>query len=182
MIRSAFAALVLFLISQTVHAEVLIDIDADTARKAVQDTTLDDLSINDSVMIYKNFCIKDNRLYILGWTNPANLATSTYTADGVILKAIVLPGKKLKLTYVDAAQAQSVARGNTTAPAVLSSEAYSREVRTDINRIFGGGFFGTVSCEAEQGQNPLRKLTLFDIESLNGFTSLSALLKSSQAR
>lgn len=182
MIRTAFAALGLFLLSQAAHAEVLIDIDAETVRKAVQETTLEDLSINDSVLIYKNFCIKDSRLYILGWTQPANLAASTYTADGVILKAIVLPGKKLRLTYVDAAQAQSVARGNTTAPAVLSTEAYKQEVRSDINRIFSGGLFGTVNCDSEQAQNPLRKMTLFDIDSLNGFTSLSALLESPQAK
>ena len=176
--RLALAIMFAVLFSETGRAEVLIDIDADTARKSAQETTLEDLSVNDSVLIYKNFCIKDDRLYILGWTTPANLGASNYTASGVILKAVVLPGKKLKLTYVDAAQAQSIARGNTLAPAVLSPKDYNRHIRDDIYRVFSGGLFGTTLCDSEHVQNPLRRMTLFDIESLNGFTSLAALLKS----
>ncbi|ASP66414.1 hypothetical protein [Sinorhizobium meliloti] len=156
----------------------MIDIDADAVKAAVQMTTLDDLSVNDSVLVYQNFCIKDDRLFVPGWTSPSNLGTANYSADSVILRAIVLPGKKLKMTYIDSAQAQSVAKGNTNAPPVLSTEDYKKEVREDINRLFTGGLFTTVTCDEQQRQNPLRKLTVYEVESINGFNSLSELLKS----
>ncbi|PDT50044.1 MULTISPECIES: hypothetical protein [Sinorhizobium] len=180
MFRAAvFAACLWSLLpSFSAYAEVLIDVEAENVRAAVGETTLDDLSINDSVHIYKNYCIKDQRLYIPGWANPANLAASKYSSEGVLLKAVVLPGKKLKMTYVDAAHAQAVAKGNTSAPAVLSTDDYNKHVREDINRIFDGGLFGTVTCEEEQRQNPLRQMNLFEVESINGFNSLSELLKS----
>ncbi len=182
MIRLAAAILAFGMLSDDAIAEMLIDVDADMTRKVVQETTLEDLSINDSAIIYSNFCVKDNRLYILGWTTPTNLATASYSATGVTLKAVVLPGKRLKITYVDAAQAQAVAKGNTSAPPVLSPADYKRAVREDVNRIFTGGLFSTETCDDEQRRNPLQKLALFDIESINGQTSISGLLKSAEGQ
>ncbi|MFQ6238261.1 hypothetical protein [Sinorhizobium meliloti] len=175
---AAFAACLSSLLPLSAAAEVLIDIDAHTARAAVQRTTLDDLSINDTALMHSSFCIKDQRLFVPGWTSPSSLGTDTYAANGVIFKAVVLPGKKLKITLVDAAQAQNVAKGNPSAPSVLSTEDYNKEVRGHINYLFSGGLFGTTTCDDEQRQNPLRTLTLFEVESINGFNSLSELLKS----
>ncbi|MBY5407418.1 hypothetical protein HFO98_02845 [Rhizobium leguminosarum] len=110
MIRLSAAFLALGLLVHTAHAEVLIDIDEAAAHKALGTTTLDDLSINDSALIYSSFCINDGRLYIPGWTTAASLASDTYRATGVMFRVTVMPGKKLKGLYVDAAQAQQVAR------------------------------------------------------------------------
>lgn len=175
---AAFAACLSSLFPLSAAAEVLIDVDANTVKAAVGETTLDDLSINDSAVIYSSFCIKDQRLYVPGWTSPSSLGTNTYAATGVLFKALVLPGKKLRITLIDAAQAQNVAKGNPSAPPVLSTDDFNKEVRGHINHVFSGGSWGTLTCDDEQRQNPLKTLTLFEVESINGFNSLSELLKS----
>lgn len=175
---AAFAACMSSLFPLSAAAEVLIDVDANTVKAAVGETTLDDLSINDSAVIYSSFCIKDRRLYVPGWTSPSSLGTNTYAATGVLFKALVLPGKKLRITLIDAAQAQNVAKGNPSAPPVLSTDDFNKEVRGHINHVFSGGSWGTLTCDDEQRQNPLKTLTLFEVESINGFNSLSELLKS----
>jgi len=178
MIRTTLAFLTLVFLAQSACAEVLVDIDEAAARKALGTTTLDDLSINDTALVYSSFCLQDHRLFIPGWTVPANLAGYSDTASGVIFRVSLLPGKKLKGAFVDAAQAQKVAKGETGAAGVLTKEQYNTAVRQDIGRIFNGGVFGTSSCEEEQRTNLLRKMTLFEVESINEVNSLSALLES----
>ena len=153
-------------------SQVMIDIEANVARHAANQTTLDDLSVNDTAYIYDGFCIKDGALYIPGWVVPVNYSNDTYTASGVILQLRVLPGKRLSATYVDARQVQLKAQGNTNAASVLSKEDYNKSVREAINQIFHGGFFGTVTCEDELKSNPLRKTEFFAIDSLNGHKKL----------
>jgi hypothetical protein len=160
-------------------SQVIIDIDANVARRAANETVLEDLSVNDTAYIYGSFCIKDNALYIPGWVVPANYSDSTYTASGVILQLRVLPGKRLSATYVDARQVQLKAQGSTNASSVLSKEEYNKSVKEKINQIFhGGSFFGTPACEEELKFNPLRKTEFFAIDSLNGHKKLSEALNS----
>jgi hypothetical protein len=91
----------------------------------------------------------------------------------------VLPGKKLKGTLADAAQAQEIARGHSNAPRVLTQSAYNQAVIRDfVNYLYIGGEFGVRPCEQERRENPLRTLNLFSLESVNGFTKLSDLLGS----
>ncbi len=173
-------ASVCLLAGAPVQAEMLIDVDVTTARASVGETTLDDLSINDTAMIYQSFCLKDDRLYIPGWTTPTDLAASTYPATGVMLKLAVLPGKKLRMNFIDAAQAQSMAKGNISAPPVMTAESYNKDVREAVNRLFGGGAFGTATCDEEQRQNPLRTLTVFEVDSINGYNKLSDVLEAAK--
>jgi hypothetical protein len=149
------------------QAQMALDINSDTARRAADKKTLDDLAVNDTALLYENFCIQDNALYMPGWTQPADLATSGYPATGVMLRVEVLLGKKLRGRFVDAAQAQKIAQGNTAQSSNMSKEDYNKGVIGVIDRLFMGGAFGTQLCEEEQRQNPLRKLNLFTVESLN---------------
>jgi hypothetical protein len=41
-----------------------------------------------------------------------------------------------------------------------------------VNDIYEGGFLGQASCDAERRSNPVRTLTLFNLESINGFTKI----------
>jgi hypothetical protein len=163
-------------------AQVKIDISGDDARKAAGINYIDDLAVHDTALIYESYCIKDNGLYIPGWTIPADLASSTYASTGVLLRIEILPGKKIKAILVDAAKAQSIAKGNASAPAVLSKEDYNKEVRTVVNRIFDGGLFGVNSCDEEQKQNPLRTLNVYAVDSINGYSKLSDLLASVKSK
>jgi hypothetical protein len=95
-----------------------------------------------------------------------------------MLRAEVLPAKKLKGTLIDAAQAQALAKGHPSAPSVLSMADYNKEVIGYVNSIYEGGLFGILSCEEECRLNVLRVLNLFSLESINGFTKLSDLLAS----
>jgi hypothetical protein len=161
------------------RSEVLIDIDETVMLQASGETTLDGLSVNDTALLYTRFCISDGKLYIPGWTKPADLAASTHTPSGVMLKVTVMPGKEIRAVFVDAAQAQSIAKGNASSPPVLSPQKFNEEVISDLSRIFrGGDIVGTMTCQKLQENNPLRKLQLFEVNSINGFNSLSALLKS----
>jgi len=103
---------------------VKLDISSDQARKAAGVTTLDDLSIHDTALIYQNFCIKDGGLYVPGWTVPANLSADSpsWAASGIIRRIEILPAKTIKGLWVDAVKAQHIAQGNTTAPSVLSMD------------------------------------------------------------
>ncbi|MEI6730240.1 MAG: hypothetical protein WCL30_03190 [Pseudomonadota bacterium] len=153
-----------------------IDINSDDARKAINKTIIDDLAVHDTALIYESFCVKDGGLYIPNWITPANLADSTYNASGIILRIEILPGKRMKGNFINAAKAQNVAKGNQNAQAVLSKDDYNKEVRESINRIFQGGEFGVKNCDEEQKSNPLRQTTLYSVESINGFSKLSELL------
>lgn len=161
------------------NAQFLMDTDSDTMKRASGVTTLDDLSINDTALVYLNFCLRDNRLYLPGWTTLADLASDKYAASGVVLKLTVLPGKRVAGTFVDAAQAQSVAKGSPNAPTVLSQKDYDKAVFDEMYRIYTGGFFwGTVTCDQTQEANPLRPLKLLEVDTINGFKSMSELLAS----
>src|SRR5262249_30881890 len=117
-------------------------------------------------------------LYIASWTAPDDLAGQADDASGVVLSVEVLPSKKLRGVYVDARQAQLKARGNADAPASLSNEDYRRAVRQQISWIFEGAEFGTLSCDDVAKSNPLRTGDFYAVESLNGYTTLSQLLRS----
>jgi hypothetical protein len=166
------------MVCATAIAQVTIDISADAARKAAGIIYLEDLAVHDIALIYENFCVKDGGLYVPGWTIPANLAADTYTASGLILRIEIMPGRKIKGTWVDAAKAQRIAKGNTDTTDVLSKENYNQAVRRAISRIFDGGYFGVNSCDEIQRENALRPLTVYPLESINGFTKLSDLLAS----
>jgi hypothetical protein len=121
---------------------------------------------------------KNGGLLVPGWTRPADLANSTSSARGIILKLQVLPGHRLKATYIDAAQAQNKAKGNPSAPQVLSKEQYTQEILAIIRSIYSDGPWGTLSCDEERHQDSLRDVNLFAVESINGYETLSELLAS----
>jgi len=169
------------LTGHSVFSQVSIDIDANQARRAVNETILEDLAVNDTAYVYGGFCVKDGALYIPGWVVPTNYSTSTYTESGVTMQVRILPGKRLSATFVDARQAQLKAQGNPNAGSVLSKEEYDKAVRERINRIFQGGgglFAANLSCDDTLKFNPLRKTDLYAVDSLNGHKKLSELLAS----
>jgi hypothetical protein len=184
--RTTFGALavsvtvLLFCVNAT--AQVKMDVTSEDARKAAGQVYLDDLAVHDTALIYQNFCIKDGGLYVPGWTNPADLADTSWASTGIILRIEILPAKKIKGVWVDAAKAQHVAQGNTTASSTLNKEDYNKAVRDAVNRLFVGGDFGVNSCDDEQRQNPLRPMSLFSVESINGFTRISELLASVRSK
>jgi hypothetical protein len=157
-------------------SQVKLDVTRDVARQAAGETTIDDLAVHDTAFVYRPYCIKDSALYIPGWTTPLDLAATSYDQTGTVLKIEILPGKRLKGTFVDAAQAQRVARGATNAPSSLSKEDYGRSIISTINGLFSGGAFGTNDCDEELRTNPLQKTTLYVVDSLNGFHKISELL------
>jgi len=159
-------------------AQMKVDLPADTARRAAKTTYVDDLAVRDTALIYESFCIENGSLFVPGWTVPADLANSNYAASGLILRIEVLPGKKLKGTLIDAAQAQAIAKGRTNEPKTLSQEAFNDAVIAFVNRLYSGGAFGVASCEEERRTNPLRTLNLLSLESVNGFSKVSELLAS----
>ncbi len=179
---ATFAIILFSLLSGArANAQIKIDISSDDARKAANETTIDDLAVHDTAFIYANFCINNGGLYVPGWTRPANLASDTYAATGIVLRVEILPAKKLKGTWVDAAQTQLVAKGNPKSPPVLSKDTYNRHVINAINSIFSGGSWGINACDDDQRANPLRKLTLYAVDSINGFSKISELLASAQS-
>ena len=113
-------------------------------------------------------CVENGSLFVPGWTPPADLANSSYPASGLILRIEVLPGKKLKGTLIDAAQAQAIAKGGSNAPRTLSPSAYNAAVIAYVSDLFSGGEFGVQPCEQERLKNPMRTLNLFSLESING--------------
>jgi hypothetical protein len=159
-------------------AQMKIDLPAETARRAANKTYLDDLAVRDTAFIYRNVCIENGGLFVPGWTVPADLANSNYPASGLILRIEVLPGKRLKGTLVDAAQAQGIAKGRTNEPKALSESAFKQAVIDYVNGLYDGGWWGVTSCEEERRSNPLRTLNLFSLESINGFSKVSELLAS----
>jgi hypothetical protein len=161
------------------QAQVAVDISSETAKRANDIKTLDDLAVNDTALLHSgSFCINDGMLYMPGWLQPADLATNNLASTGLILSVEVLPGKKLRGRFVDAAQAQKIAQGKTTESSNMTKDEYNAEVIKSIYSLFDGGFFGTNQCEDEQKQSPLRKMNLFAVESLNGHTKISDLLAS----
>jgi hypothetical protein len=164
-------------------AQMKVDLPAETVRRAAKVTYVDDLAVHDTALIYRSFCLENGSLFVPGWTEPADLANSTYTASGLMLRIEVLPGKKLKGTLIDAAQAQGIAKGRSNEPKALSQSAYNDEVIKYVNGLYGGDlFFGVSPCEEERRTNPLRMLNLLSLESINGFTKVSELLFSVTAK
>ena len=159
-------------------AQMKLDLSAEIARRAANKTYLDDLAVRDTAFIYRNLCIKNGSLFVPGWTVPADAANSDYPASGLILRIEVLPGKKLKGTLIDAAQARGIAKGRTSEPKALSESAYKQAVIDYVKGSYDGGWFGVMSCEEERRANPLRTLNLFSLESINGFSNISDLLAS----
>jgi hypothetical protein len=166
------------LIVAPAYAQVKIDVSAETARRAAKETYFDDLAVHDTALIYQSICTENDGLFVPGWTSPADLTASDYKATGVIMRVEVLPGKKLKATLIDAAQAQGIAKGHSNEPKTLSASDYNVQVINWVNRLFAGGDWGVNTCEEERRENPLRTLNLFSIESINGFTKISELLAS----
>jgi hypothetical protein len=159
-------------------AQMKVDLPAETARRAANKTSLDDLAVRDTALIYQSLCVENGSLFVPGWTIPADLANSTYQERGIILRIEVLPGKKLKGTLIDAAQAQAIGKGHTNEPKVLSEAAFNEAVIQYVNNLYSGGAFGVMSCEEERRTNPLRTLNLLSLESINGFSKVSELLAS----
>jgi hypothetical protein len=155
-----------------------VDVSEDTIRRLANSTQLDDLAVNDTALIYRSMCLENGGLYVPGWTAPSDLAKSDYQQTGLMLRIQVLPGRKLRGTLVDAAQAQAIAKGRSNEPASLVGAAYNEAVISYIRGIYEGGFFGVLSCEDERRSNPLRTLNLFSLESINGFNKISDLVAS----
>jgi hypothetical protein len=155
-----------------------VDLPAETARKAAKKTYLDDLAVRDTALIYRSLCVENGSLFVPGWTVPADLANSSYQQTGIILRVEVLPGKKLKGTLIDAAQAQAIAKGRTNEPKVLSETAFNEAVIDYVNGLYDGGWLGVTSWQDERRMNPLRTLNLLSLESINGFSKVSELFAS----
>ena len=159
-----------------------IDASEETARRAANETHLDDLAVHDTALIYQSVCIENEGLFVPGWTSPADLAADSYQAIGLMMRIEVLPGRKLKATLVDAAQAQGIAKGRSNEPKTLSASDYNAQVIKFVNRLYDGGEFGINTCEEERRANTLRTLNLFSVESINGFTKISELLASATSK
>lgn len=160
------------------YSQMKLDTPADSVRRLANETYIEDLTVNDTAHVYNNICIENGGMYLPGWTQPADLANSSYAQTGVILKIQVLPGKKLKTTLVDAAQAQAVAKGKSNEPASLDPAAYRKAVIDYVNGLYKGTFFGPRLCEEERRGNPVRTLTLYPVESINGYSKISDLIAS----
>src|SRR5262249_9292092 len=103
------------LVAAPTYGQMKLDLPADTVRKAANKTHLDDLAVHDTALIYRDFCLDNGSLFVPGWASPLDLANSTYQQNGIILRVEVLPGRKLKGTLVDGAQAQQIAKGQPSA-------------------------------------------------------------------
>lgn len=178
MAKTLLLATVALFMGGAALAQVAVDVEYERVAKAVGTTLISDLSINDTAIIYSAFCIENGQLYIPGWVQPYDLANATYAQTGILIRATVLPGRRLRAVYIDGAQAQAIAKGNPSAPAVLSKDDFANAVRIAIERLFRGGTFGVQTCEQEREESPLLEMELYTVESLNGFHSLSELLKS----
>jgi hypothetical protein len=163
-------------------SQMKVDVPADTIRRLANKTYLEDLSVNDTAHFYQPTCVENDGLFIPGWTQPYDLANSDYKQTGLMLRIQVVPGKKVKGTLVDAAQAQAIAKGHPNEPASLIGSAYNEAVISYVNGLYSGGFFGNASCEDERRSNPLRTLNLFGLESINGFKKISDLIASVTAK
>jgi hypothetical protein len=162
----------------TAQSQVRLDVPADTVRRLAKKTYIEDLAVNDTAHIFWSVCIENGALYVPGWTSPADLGSQSYAQTGVVLRITVLPGKKIRGVLVDAAQAQAVAKGKSNEPPSLNPDAYKEAVLDYVNNIYAGGTWGPFLCEDERRLNPLRTLTLYAVESINGFSKISDLLAS----
>jgi hypothetical protein len=181
--QSGFAlAIITALSTISAQSQVKMDASAESVRRLAKQTYLEDLAVNDTALTFANMCADNGALYLPGWTVPADLAASTYAQTGLILRIQVLPGRKVKGILVDAAQAQAIAKGKTNEPPSLDPAAYKLAVINYVNGLYNGSFFGPQSCEEERRLNPLRTLTLYSLESINGFTKVSDLLASVSKR
>jgi hypothetical protein len=96
---------------------------------------------------------------------------------GILLKIEVLSGRRLRAQFVDATQAQSIARGNQKSSPVLDDSGYKNAILAQINDLYRTTIFGTVDCDELQRENTLRTLTLYSMETLNSFDKISDLLR-----
>ena len=178
--KASFSLAMACLFAGAAQSQVKLDAPADLVRRLAKQTYLEDLAVNDTAFLYSSSCIENGALFVPGWTRPADLGASDYAQTGVIIRITVQPGKKLRATLVDAAQAQAVAKGKLNASPSLTPEAYKEAVVTYVNNIYTGGIFGPLLCEDERRMNPLRTLTLYPIESINGFSKISDLIASAK--
>jgi hypothetical protein len=74
----------------------------------------------------------------------------------------VLP-KKVKGTLVNAAQAQSIAKGNPKQAASVVDDAYKEAVISYLKELYEGSLFAPLTCDDERRFNPLRTLTVFSL-------------------
>jgi hypothetical protein len=176
--KATFAVAIASLLPTSAQSQIKLDSSADAARRLAKETYIEDLAVNDAAHIYNYICIENGGLYVPGWTQPADLASSTYAQTGIILRIQILPGRKLKGTLVDAAQAQAVAKGKSNEPSSLDPAAYKMAVIDYVNGLYKGSPFGTHLCEEERQSNPQRTLTLYALDSINGFSKISDLLAS----
>jgi hypothetical protein len=180
--RILFVAVIGVLCSQAAHAQVQIEITNDQARQAQGATYLSDLAVHDIAFLYNGLCTTDSGLYIPGWQEPTSF-DYTWKASGIVLRVVVLPGKRLKAAYVEARQAQLKATGAAGSEAPMSKADYNHEVRDKIAEIFEGErfFSGTSTCDELERNNPLRHIDFYAVQSINGFTKLSDLVASVKA-
>jgi hypothetical protein len=155
-----------------------VDITYEEVRRVSTTISLEDLSINDTGFLHGNFCIDNEMLYMPGWSVVQDLAGSQYDASGIMYQARVLPGRKVELRVVDAAQAQKVARGFISAEKTLDDKSFNERILSMIENLFRSSFFGSRACAAADRDNPLRDIVLFSVESINGHARMSDLLAS----
>ena len=175
------ASLIIFLIVASftsARADVTIDVTIEQLRVAGDNFQLDDLSVNDTAYLYGSFCYEDNKLFLPENVRSLDFAGDTYDASGVAYQVKVLPGRKVSVRIVDARQTQLVARGNPSAPPVLTRDELKEAVLRHLSALFFGRFFASPSCAVQRNEASLVPLGFFTVESINGYTSLSALIKS----
>jgi DNA invertase Pin-like site-specific DNA recombinase len=66
-------------------SQMKIDVPADTVRKLANITYLEDLSVNDTALIYQTVCVENGGLFVPSWTVPSDLAKSEYKQTGLLL-------------------------------------------------------------------------------------------------
>jgi hypothetical protein len=159
--------------------QVILDTDSETVRKLAGKVYLADLSVGDVAVVYNVICVKDGALYMPGWTLIHNLALDNYKGDGVAFKVSMLPANQIALVIVDERQAQLKAQGDQNAKPVLSNQEYSKALIDQINDFYDGGFLLSTSCDDLQRLNPLRKLVLYAVKTINGYSSISKLISHS---
>lgn len=158
-------------------AQVVVDVDIEQLKNDAGELTLADMSVNDTVYFYRGLCVKDGLIYAPSSINVLDLAAVDSEATGVILRARILPARELAVTIVDAAQAQMIAKGQVSAPVVLTDLEYANAVLGAVRFLLDPAFSSS-SCDIQAMWRPLVQHTLYTVSTINEQNSLSGLLAS----
>lgn len=120
-------------------SQVAFDVTVEDLKERTNRISLGDLSVNDTAYISPDFCTIDGVLHLPSVTRPTNFANWTTSATGITFQATMLPGKRVSLKLMDAAQAQKLARGDVSETQTMTREAMLLEASEQFERFFAAG-------------------------------------------